>query len=69
MNHEGSDPDIGLETVENGLKSDGDLFENLRLFVERTMLNRITRAEERNAELGIFARVLLEVWHSGKIPK
>jgi hypothetical protein len=53
---------LGLEAVKNTLKkADQELYENLRLFVERIMLYRITRAEDKSAELGIIARTLLEV--------
>lgn len=41
-------------------KADNELFENLRLFVERIMLYRITRTKEKGAELARFATILLE---------
>src|SRR5487761_1796084 len=70
MNHEGPDPEIGLEGIKNTLeKADQELFENLRLFAERIMLYRIAKSEEKNDELGIFARILLEVGTLGENPE
>jgi hypothetical protein len=70
MNHEGPDPEIALEGIKNTLeKADQELFENLRLFAERIMLYRITKSEEKNDELGIFARILLEVGTLGENPE
>jgi predicted hydrocarbon binding protein len=70
MNHEGPDPEIGLEEIKNTLeKADQELSENLRLFAERIMLYRITKSEEKNDELGIFARILLEVGTLGENPE
>jgi hypothetical protein len=53
--------DPSLRPLEKTIrKADGELFENLRLFVERIMLYRITRTKEKAAELAKFAVFLLE---------
>ncbi|MDH2901047.1 MAG: hypothetical protein PXY39_08745 [archaeon] len=61
-NPESLDLTIGIEAIKKKLeRADQELFENLRLFVERIMLYRLTRAEDKSVELGIFARILTEV--------
>lgn len=56
------DPDPVIEGIKiRFMEADQDLYENLRLFIERMMLYRITRAEVKSTELGLFARLLLEV--------
>ncbi|MDH2902266.1 MAG: hypothetical protein PXY39_14985, partial [archaeon] len=58
-NPESLDLTIGIEAIKKKLeRADQELFENLRLFVERIMLYRMTRAQNKTTELGIFARLL-----------
>jgi hypothetical protein len=55
---------LGLERIVR--KADEELFENLRLFVERIMLYRITRRKQKGAELAKFAVILLEAAKIGE---
>jgi DNA-binding GntR family transcriptional regulator len=52
---------FGIEVIKKTLrKADEELAENLKLFVERLVLYRITRVKEKAPELALFARFLLE---------
>jgi hypothetical protein len=50
-------------------KADEQLFENLRLFVERLILYRITRVREKGPELAMFARTMLEASNLNENPR
>jgi hypothetical protein len=50
-------------------KANEELHENLRLFAERVMLYRITRAEDKSAELANFSRILLEAGTLSETPQ
>ncbi len=70
ISNESLDRDLSIVGIEDRLKkSDEELFENLRLFAERIMLYRITRAKDKSAELGVFARILAEVGTMSENPE
>ena len=69
-NPESLDLAIGVEAIKSTLeRADQELFENSCLFVERIMLYRITRADNKTAELGIFARLLTEAGTLSENPR
>lgn len=69
-NPESLDLTFGVEAIKSTLeRADQELFENLRVFIERIMLYRITRAQNKTTELGIFARLLIEVGTMSENPE
>ena len=63
------DQSFNLRNLERVVsRADYEIFQNLRLFVERIMLYRITRTNRKGAELARFAMYLLEAAKLGEDP-